>query len=545
MTHKTWVKWGLSSLLMLATMIFLHISNVQAKQVLNLGAQAPLDTIDISTSTGYGQTGNLYESLYRLGPNGKIEAGLAKSSQVSADGKVWTFKLRTAQFSNGDPINAQAFVYSWQRTVTPATKSPYTNLFSNIENAPAIATGQLAPEKLGVKALDQQTLQVTLSKPVAYMKTLMAYPLFAPQDQKVVEKYGKQYATKAEYMVYSGPFKLVNWTGTNDKWQFKKNPKYWDHKKVKLQQINYTVLENTSTALYLYQENKLDLTQLDNQQLDNYRDDAGFKRYPYALTNYLKYNFKNTDAPKNKILNNQDVRLAISLAINRKTLNNRLFGSKTNPITGFVPTGLASSPVKKVDFAKSQAVANTVDYQPKKAAATWQKALKTLGTKKVALTLTINTDDANAAYVSQYLKGQLEKVLPGLTLTLKTVPSQVASSRDKKGDYDILLTGWGADFKDPISFLEIMLPGSASNTGGFENAAYTKAMNQATNADANQPSQRWSDLVQASQILSQTQGITPLYQNDTAYLKKANVKGIVHNTAGAQWNYKTAYIKTK
>lgn len=541
--HNARLKLGLSGLVILAAMVFLHISTVQAKQVLNLGATAPLDTIDISTSTGYGQTGNIYESLYRLGTNGKIEPGLAKSSQVSADGLTWTFKLRTAKFSNGDPIHAQDFVYSWQRTVTPATKSPYTNLFSSIVNAPAIADGKMAPTELGVKALDDQTLQVNLTTPVAYMKTLMAYPLFAPQDQKIVEKYGKKYATKAQYMVYSGPFKLVNWTGTNDKWQFKKNPEYWDHKKVKLQKINYTVLENTSTALYLYQEGKLDLTQLDNQQIDNYRDDAGFHRYPYALTNYLKYNFKSTDAKTKQILNNQDVRLAISLAINRKTLNNRLFGSKTNPITGFVPTGLANSPVKQVDFAKSQAVADTVDYEPRKATEYWQKALKTLNTDQVSLTLTLNSDDANGSYVGQYLKGQLEKALPGFKLTLKTVPSQVASSRDKKGDYDLLLAGWGADFKDPTSFLEVMLPGSASNTGGFENAEYSAAMAKAMTTDANNPSQRWSDLVTASQVLSKTQGITPLYQNDTAYLKKTNVKGIVHNTAGAQWSYKTAYIK--
>ncbi|KRM23906.1 bacterial extracellular solute-binding s, 5 Middle family protein [Latilactobacillus graminis DSM 20719] len=231
-----------------------QVSGVQAKQVLQLGAQAPLDTIDISTSTGYGQTGNIYESLFRLDKNGKIEPGLAKSSSVSADGKTWTFKLRDAQFSNGDPIRAQDFVYSWQRTLKPATKSPYTNLFSNIQNAPAIAKGEMAPDQLGVRAVDDHTLAVSLSTPVAYMKTLMAYPLFAPQDQKVVAKYGNKYATNAKYMVYSGPFKLINWNGTREKWQFVKNDRYWDRQKVKLNQINYTVLENTSTALYLYQE---------------------------------------------------------------------------------------------------------------------------------------------------------------------------------------------------------------------------------------------------------------------------------------------------
>ncbi|MED9786888.1 MAG: ABC transporter substrate-binding protein, partial [Latilactobacillus curvatus] len=152
-------------------------------------------------------------------------------------------------------------------------------------------------------------------------------------------------------------------------------------------------------------------------------------------------------------------------------------------------------------------------------------------------------DDANASYVGQYLKGQLEKVLPGFKLTLKTVPSQVSASRDKKGDYDLLLAGWGADFKDPISFLEIMLPGAASNTGGFDNPEYKAALDRAMNADANDPDKRWADLVTAAQVMNKVQGITPLYQNDTASLKNPKVKDVVHNTAGAQWSYKTAYIK--
>ncbi|MEJ1319741.1 hypothetical protein QY890_02135 [Latilactobacillus sakei] len=113
------------------------------------------------------------------------------------------------------------------------------------------------------------------------------------------------------------------------------------------------------------------------------------------------------------------------------------------------------------------------------------------------------------------------------------MPSQVASSRDHEGDYDILLSAWGADFKDPISFLEIMLPGAANNTGGFKNADYQKNVDLATNQDANDPSQRWADMVEATQVLNRTQSLTPLYQNETGYLQNPKVKGIIHNTA---WN---------
>lgn len=206
-------------------------SSSKKPQVLNLAAEAPLPTIDLAKSTGYGQTGNIYESFFRLGKNGKATPGLAKTATESRDGKTWTFKLRDAKWSNGDKIKAQDFVYSWRRTLTPSTKAEYAYLFEGIKNATAINQGKMNPNKLGIEATDDKTVVVHLDKPIAYFKILMAYPLFAPQNQKAVEKYGKKYATKSEYMVYSGPFKLKNWNGTGNKWTFVKNNQYWDKKK--------------------------------------------------------------------------------------------------------------------------------------------------------------------------------------------------------------------------------------------------------------------------------------------------------------------------
>ncbi len=127
-----------------------------------------------------------------MGKKGKPTAGLAKSAQVSADGKTWTFKLRKANWSNGDRITAQDFVYSWRRTLKPQTKSPYAYLFSGIKNADAIIAGKKSADQIGISAPNQQTVVVKLDKPIAYFKVLMAYPLFGPQDQKVVKKYGKK-----------------------------------------------------------------------------------------------------------------------------------------------------------------------------------------------------------------------------------------------------------------------------------------------------------------------------------------------------------------
>ena len=191
-----------------------------SKQVLNLSTTGPLDTIDISKSTGYGQTGNVFESFYRLGKDGKVTPGLAKSGQVSQDGKTWTFTLRDAKWSNGDKITAQDFVYSWKRTIDPKTASPYAYLFYDVKNAQAINEGKMSADKLGIKAEGDNKVVITLDRPISYFKVLMTYPLFGPQSEKVVQKYGKKYGTNSKYMVYSGPFKVKDWNGTSDKWSF-------------------------------------------------------------------------------------------------------------------------------------------------------------------------------------------------------------------------------------------------------------------------------------------------------------------------------------
>lgn len=518
-------------------------NSANQKQVLNLSATAPLDTIDISKSTGYGQTGNVFESFYRLGKKGKPTAGLAKSAQVSADGKTWTFKLRKANWSNGDRITAQDFVYSWRRTLKPQTKSPYAYLFSGIKNADAIIAGKKSADQIGISAPNQQTVVVKLDKPIAYFKVLMAYPLFGPQDQKVVKKYGKKYGTRSQYMVYSGPFVIKDWNGTGNKWEFVKNPHYWDHKVVRLQQINYTVVENPTTGHELYQQNKLDMTPLSNQQVKNYRQSAQFKAYPYSYISYLAYNFKDHNSQKRQALNNRNLRLALSLAIDHQVLTKKVLGDGSYLPKGFVAKGLADDPQTGKDFADQQAVKNTVAYQPALAKKYWKKALQETGLKQLKLTLLASNDDNSSSVVAQYLQSQYAKVLPGLSITIRSVPGNNALQKAQKGDFDLYLSGWGGDFNDPITFLQIPVTGTSYNYGNYSNTKYDELIQQAQNQDANHANQRWQDLVAAARIFNQDQGVTPIYQQVTSYLQKSDVKGIIHNTAGTQWNYKYAYKK--
>ncbi|MCD5488829.1 peptide ABC transporter substrate-binding protein [Lactobacillus delbrueckii] len=514
------------------------------KQVLKLSATAPLDTIDISKATGYGQTGNVFESFYRLGKNGQPAAGLAKSGTVSKDGKTWTFKLRSnAKWSNGEKITAQDFVYSWRRTINPKTASPYAYLFSGIKNADEIIAGKKSPSSLGIKALNQETVQVKLNRPIAYFKVLMAYPLFGPQNEAFIKKTGKKYATSSKYMLYSGPFKITGWKGTNDTWSFVKNNQYWDKQAVKLSKISYQVVKTTNTGYQLYQQGKLDLTPLSSEQVKQLKKNKDFKTYPYSYVAFLAYNFQAKDATVKKALSNKNIRLALSLSLDRKILTSKVFGDGSSVPTGFVASGLAYDPANKEDFAKEQKVANTVDYNEKLAEKYWKTGLNELGLKKLNLTLLASNESTNADALTQYLQSQWTKVLSGINVKVNSIPSKNAYTKASSGDFDIYVSGWGGDFSDPMTFMQILQKGTSYNYGKWNNAEYNRLIKKALTTDANDVNKRWQDLVKAAQVANADQAVSPIYQQTTAYLQNSKVKGIIHNNAGTQWSYKYAYIK--
>ena len=512
------------------------------KNTLNLSTTAPLDTIDISKSTGFGQTGNVFESFYRLGKKGKPTAGLAKSGTVSKDGKTWTFKLRNAKWSNGDPITAQDFVYSWRRSLNPKTASPYSYLFSGVKNADAVAQGKMKPSAVGISAPNKQTVVVKLNRPIAYFKVLMAYPLFGPQNEKVVNKYGKKYATKAQYQVYSGPFKIKGWNGTNDTWSFVKNNDYWDKKAVKLDKINYQVVKSNNTGYQMYQQGKLDLTPLSSEQVKNVKSNKDFTQYPYSLVRFLLYNFKDKNAVNRKALNNKNIRLALSLSIDRDIVTKKVLGNGSTLPKGFVANDLAANPKTGIDFAKEQAVKNTVDYNPALAKKYWQKGLQEIGQKSLTFDVLSSNDEADSDQLTQYLQSQWTKELKGIKINITNIPDKSTTSRAQQGNFDIYLSHWGGDFNDPMTFMQIPMTGTSYNYGKWSNSEYDNLVKKAGNQDANNPDTRWNDLISAAKIVNSNQAITPIYQQTTAYLQNKRVHGIIHNTAGTQWSYKYAYV---
>jgi len=513
-------------------------SSSEAKdQTLNWMESSALPSMDISKATDVvsGETlNNTNEGLLRMGKNSKTHPGVAKSYTKSKDGKTYTFNLRKSNWSNGDPVTAKDFVYSWQRTVNPKTASQYAYLFAQVKNANAIMNSKKPVSSLGIKAEGDYKVVVTLTKATAYFPALTANPTFYPQNEKAVNKYGKKYATNAASNVYNGPFKLTYWTGTSDNWSLSKNSKYWNAKNVELKKVNFKTIKDPQTALSQYQAGKLDVTYLSGQQPKNYKNSKDYVVRQGASTFYLELNEKKAGT----IFKNVKARKALSLAIDRNQFVNKVLEDGSKASSGYVSSGLAS--YKGEDFAAAAKTPEGTAYNLTKAKKLWKEALKESG--KTSYDLTLMADDTPVGKnTTEYVQSQWGK-LPGLKVTNSNLPFKTRLSRSQNGQFDVVASGWGADFADPISFLSLFTSNNSYNNGKWKSASYDKDIDKANNQDANNESARWTDLVNAEKTLMNDQGIIPIYQQAKPQLVKSNVKGVIYFPTGANWDFSKAYI---
>lgn len=515
-------------------------SGLADKQVLNWSYASELPSMDLSTATdtiSFDQLNSTMEGIYRIGKNSKVEPGLATKTEVSKDGLTYTFTLRkNDKWSNGDPVTAQDFVYSWRRTVDPKTGSQYAYLFDGIANANDIIAGKKAVDTLGIKAEGKYKLVVTLEKKLPYFKLLMGFPVFFPQNQNVVEKYGKKYGTAAKYLVYNGPFKMEGWSGSNLSWKLVKNKNYWDKKDVKLSQINFSVNKSTTTSYNLYQSKKLDYTPLSTEQAKQLKGKDGYQVLKEARTNYLEFN------ETNKVFANKKIRQALSYAVNRQVLADKVLGAGTLPSLGIVSRDLAFN--KGKDFAVAAKTTAGVTYNKAKAQKLLKEGLAEVGQSKLSFTL-LGDDTDVSKQVTESLQSQIQQTLPDVDVSVSNVPFKTRLQRSEDGDFDVVVSAWGADFADPISFLDLFTSDNSYNNGKWKNAEYDKLITASKTTDAGNVDKRWDDMVKASKILSEDQGVAPLYQLNVAYMLNPSVKGVIQNTAGVTWSFKDAYIANK
>ncbi|MDM5188274.1 peptide ABC transporter substrate-binding protein [Bacillus sp. DX4.1] len=514
---------------------------VADKQVLNLIEAAEIPSMDTSKSTdsvSFRVFVNAMEGLYRLDKDNKPTPGMAKDVKISEDKKTYTFELRDAKWSNGEPVRAQDFVYGWQRTLDKALAAEYAFILFDIKNAQKVNKGELPPDQLGVKAKDDKTLVVELEQPTPYFIELTSFPTFFPLNEKFVKQQGDQHALEADKVLYNGPFTLSEWKHEQS-YQLKKNPNYWEKDKVKLEEINVSIVKETSTGVNLYDSDQVDRVILSSEFVDKYKKNKAdeFKTKLDPRMYFLRFN------QQNATLKNQKVREAIDLAYDKKGIANVILNDGSLPAYFLVPEKFTTGPDGK-DFRTVNKNFRDSKNNAEKAKKLWEEAKKELGQDTITIEL-LNDDNGTRKKVGDFIKEELEKNLPGLKVNIKQQPYKQKLDLEKKLQYDFSLSAWSPDYPDPMTYIDMFVTGSSFNEMAYSNPKYDDLVTKAKGELLKDDKARWKALVEAEKILFDDAAISPVYQQSTAYLEKTYVKGIANHTFGGDFSYKWAYVTKK
>ncbi|MBW1606045.1 peptide ABC transporter substrate-binding protein [Lactobacillus sp. Sy-1] len=513
-------------------------SSAGNKKNLNWMSSASITTLDPSKavdSVSDQIVYNAYRGLLTINGGNKVAPGVAKSYKVSNDGKTYTFYLRHSKWSNGTPVTAKDFVYGVQRSADPKTASQAAYYLDHIQNYDAVQKKTKPVSSLGVKADGDYKLVIQLSKPESYFKNLVTLPVFYPQNEAAVKKYGSAYGTESQKTVYNGPFKVTGWSGSNDGWTLTKNNYYWNESKTKVNNIKYTVIKDPGTGLNQYEAGKLDELQLNGkQQVEHYKGNSQLHLRNTDSVYYLAFN-----QTKVKALKNINIRKAISLAVDRNQLTKDVLGDGSYPAKGLVAKGLASYNGKDFTDDSYNKAATTGNLAEAKQY--WKKGLAEINAKKVNLQL-LNDDTPTGKSVNEFLQSELEK-LPGLKVSSLTLPHPTKVSRSLNNQFQVVVALWSPSVTDPTSPLNTKVSNNSLNFGKWSNAEYDSLMNRATGADANNEAKRWSDMVKANDIMLSQQAIAPLYQQVQPEVIKSNIHGVKYYPNGPTWDLSEVYVK--
>lgn len=518
--------------------------NLADTQELRLTAASEIPSMDTALATdltSFTVMNNVFEGLYVLGPDAEPVLGVAaEEPTISEEGKTYTFKLREdAVWSNGEPVTADDFVYAWQKVAAPETASGYAYMFDGlIQNATEIINDEMDSTELGIKALSDTKLEITLMQPTSYFDQLLTLPFFFPQNRAFAQEQGDEYGSTNETLVYNGPFVLEGWNQASSVgWTFEKNEDYWDADSVVLDTVTVDVIKEVTTELNLFENGDTDIAFLSGNFVSQYSEDPNFHSSLNATTFYIEMNHLNNEETTE--LSNANIRLAIASAIDKDGYVDNVLQDGSASIDGFVPAGLASNPTTKSDFRED--AGNLLPYDLEKATEAWDAGLSELGTESIELEL-ITSDTEDSKRLAEYLQDQLQKNLPGLTVTLRSMPFSMKLETVREGNYDMAVNSWIADFADPINYVERF--DTDINRMNYSNPD-VDALVDIAKAIFDDDEARWETLVEIEKVsLGEDAALAPLYQSADSYLLNPKVKDYYKRVFGPD-SYKWTWIEAE
>lgn len=455
---------------------------------------------------------DLFEGLTNQDAQGKIVPGVAQSWS-SSDNRTWIFTLRNnARWSNGEPVTARDFVYSWQRLVDPKNSSAFAWFagLSGIENAAAITKGNMTPDKLGVVALDNSRLKVTLDRPVPWFPALVANVALFPVPERVIAQQGDSWTAPGK-LVGNGAYQLSERV-VNEKIVLTRNPHYWDDAHSVLTKVTFVPINEESSATKRYRANDIDITESFPKEMYGLLKKTlpGEVYTPDQLGTYY-YAFNTQKGPTADVR----VRKALSWSIDRKIIAEKVLGTGEKPAWHFTPDVTAG--FKPLPSFLQQHDQNSLNAQARAllAAAGYGPA------KPLKLKLLYNTSESHqkiAIAVASMWKKNL-----GVDVTLENQEWKTYIDSRNSGNFDVIRASWVGDYNEPSTFLNLLTAGNSSNISRFSNADYDAVLAKASRETSDEA--RNSDYNRAEQILADQAPIAPIYQYTNGRLIKPWVKG--------------------
>ena len=490
-----------------------------------------------------------FAGLLQLDADGNPVPDMAESYTVSEDGCVYTFTLRDSYWSNGDKVTADDYVYAWKRLVSPELVSDYNWI---LETANVVGAGCYDPDSgltvddLGVKALDEKTLEVTLTQPTGFFTQIVTFPSTFPLNQKFYESVGDQYALKLENILFCGPYKMTSWDASYG-YSFELNDSYYDYENYKgkyADKLNFRIVSDTQSALLDYNAKNIDVVSLSGAQVKANENVEGFIKKLGSYNFYLLFNINYLKDGANQATSNINVRKAIAYGIDREDIASALNDGSVATY-GIIPNKLAANPETGKDFREDAGDLLSFDQDLAKQA--YADACAELGVDKISLNLMYSSDQGDPEIVAATrIAAQLEEI--GFEVELN---AQVKKSRlnvyqhvntEENGatlpedewyaDFEVSLTRWGPDYGDPQTYMDLFKSENISNNnGGYKSEKYDELIAEAEAAGTSSID-RWNDFIEAEKVLiAEDYGVTPVFQNGSAMLINPRMSGIEFHSA--------------
>ncbi|WP_419725062.1 peptide ABC transporter substrate-binding protein [Terrisporobacter petrolearius] len=492
----------------------------------NVGPEpTTIDPAKNSAVDGATLINHAFEGLMKLDKDNKIVEGQAAKYEVNKDETIYTFTLREGiKWSDGEPVKAEDFVYAWQRLVDPKTGADYNYMIDMVKNANEIMDGKKKPKELGIKALDEKTVEVTLTNPTPYFLEVCAFPATFPVRKDIVEANADTWSTDPKTYIGNGPYVLKSWEHQS-KMTYVKNENYYDLKKLGPDTINFVLMEDQNTILSAFKNNEILFgDDLPSEEIEAMKDN-GLVIEKQLGTYFLSINVKKEG------LDNVKVREALSLALDRDYIVEKVAKGGQIPADSFVATGLTDADGKTEFHENAKKWYDAKDYKGNVEKA--KKLLKEAGYEngKGLPSIELMCNPGHEPIMEAVQNMWKENL--GVNVTISNQDWNVFLETRKEGDFQVARDGWLGDYNDPVSFIDIWVTDGGNNNAQWSNKEYDKIVSEIkSTTDAKE---RYAKMHEAEDILAKDMPIIPIYFYTDLYLISDKLEGMYTSPLGYKY----------